>query len=178
MIKTKSLSFICIVSLLTAPLAIVNASAASAVGTALTLTLTGGALSISAPATADLGTATANSAGSSISTQIGVIVVTDSRAAAAGSGWTATAISTALTPTAGPALAASLIAYSAGTISVTGTVTCTDNDPNNLIGVSPVVTATGITGSNTATWNPTLTVTIPGSYVAGVYTGAITHSVL
>jgi len=153
-------------------------SPANAAGTALTLEISGGALSISAPATADLGIATANSAGSEISTQIGWITVTDNRAAAAGSGWIASAISTALTPTAGTALAASLIAYTVGTVAETGTVTCTNNDPTNLIGVSPVVTATGITGSNSATWNPTLTVTIPGSYVAGTYTGSITHSVL
>ena len=150
---------------------------ASASGTALTLTLTGGSLEISAPATADLGSATTNSAGTVYSAQLGDIVVTDDRGASAGAGWVASAISTALTPPAGPAIAATYISYTDGTITTTGTVTVANNDPTTIIGVSPVVTATAVTGSNTATWNPTLTIHIAGTFVAGVYTGSITHSV-
>lgn len=157
---------------------VVAATPAQAVGTAITLTLTAGALQISAPATANLGSAVATAAGQVYSAQVGEIVVTDNRAAAAGAGWIASAISTALTPTAGPAIAATYIAYSAGTVVTTGTVTTVDNDPSTILGVSPVVTATAITGSNTATWNPTLSITIGGTFVAGVYTGTITHSVL
>jgi hypothetical protein len=40
------------------------------------------------------------------------------------------------------------------------------------------VTATGITGNNSATWNPTITVTVPGGMATGVYAATITHSVL
>jgi hypothetical protein len=40
-----------------------------------------------------------------------------------------------------------------------------------------VVTASGITGDNSATWNPTIDVHIPGGVASGVYTGTITHSV-
>jgi hypothetical protein len=160
------------------PIVVVAATPAQAVGTAITLTLTAGALEISAPATANLGSAVATAAGHVYSAQVGEIVVTDNRAAAAGAGWIASAISTALTPTAGPAIAATYIAYSAGTVVTTGTVTTVDNDPSTIFGVSPVVTATAITGSNTATWNPTLSITIGGTFVAGVYTGTITHSVL
>jgi hypothetical protein len=132
---------------------------------------------ISAPTTADLGTATASSEGIVYTAQLGEIVVTDDRAAAAGARWVG-AISTALTPTSGPAIAATYIAYSAGHVTTTGTVTTTNNDPSTIIGVSPVVTATAITGSSTATWNPTLSITIGGTFVAGTYTGTITHSVL
>jgi hypothetical protein len=32
-------------------------------------------------------------------------------------------------------------------------------------------------GDNSATWNPTLIVSVPASAVAGVYTGTVTHSV-
>ena len=142
-----------ITTLTVGTLSAITAAPAQAVGTAITLTLTGGALEISAPSTADLGSATATAAGQVFSAQIGQVVVTDNRAAAAGSGWVASAISTALTPTSGPAIAATYIAYSAGTVATTGTVTTTDNDPSTIIGVSPVVTATAITGSNTATWS-------------------------
>jgi len=40
------------------------------------------------------------------------------------------------------------------------------------------VTATGITGDNSATWNPTINVTIPGGTVVGTYSGTITQSIL
>jgi hypothetical protein len=160
-----------------ATLCAITVTPAQAVGTAMTLTLTGGALEISAPATADLGSVVAMAAGRVYNAQLGEVVVTDNRAAAAGAGWIASAISTALTPPAGPAIAATYISYSAGTVATVGTVTTTDNDPSTIFGVSPVVTASVITGSNTATWNPTLTIHIAGSFVAGVYTGTITHSV-
>ena len=38
----------------------------------------------------------------------------------------------------------------------------------------PAVTATGITGDNSATWNLTITVTVAGGKAAGVYSGTIT----
>jgi hypothetical protein len=38
------------------------------------------------------------------------------------------------------------------------------------------VTATGITDDNSATWNPTITVTVPGGVATGVYAATITHS--
>lgn len=39
------------------------------------------------------------------------------------------------------------------------------------------MTATGITGDNSATWNPTITVAVPGGMAANVYSATITHSV-
>ena len=58
-------------------------------------------------------------------------------------------------------IAASAVSYTAGTITKVGTATYTPNDPPNLTGVSPAVTTTGITGDNSATWNPTITVAVP-----------------
>ena len=63
-------------------------------------------------------------------------------------------------------------------ITKVGTATFTANNPNNLTGVSPVVTATGITGDNSATWNPTINVAVPGGMAAGTYSATITHSVV
>jgi hypothetical protein len=71
-----------------------------------------------------------------------------------------------------------LVGYTAGTITKVGTATYVADDPADLTGVSPAVTATGITGDNSATWNPTITVTVPGGALAGTYSGEITHSVL
>ena len=81
------------------------------------------------------------------------------------------------TPPAGPAIAASAVGYTAGPITKVGTATFTASDPSNLTGVVVAVSATGITGDNSATWNPTINVTVPGGMAAGVYSATITHSV-
>ena len=152
---------------------------ASADPTAATVTVTGGVLSISVPTDAgNLGTRANSVGGGTISGPLGQVQVDDARSAAAGSGWVASAISTAFTPSAGPAIAASAVGYTAGPIVQVGTATYTANNPANLTGVAPVVTATGITGHNSAAWNPSISVAVPGGMAAGVYSATITHSVL
>jgi hypothetical protein len=59
-----------------------------------------------------------------------------------------------------------------------GTATYTANNPGNLTGVSSAITATGITGDNSATWTPTVSVFVAGGMAAGVYSATITHSVV
>jgi hypothetical protein len=154
------------------------ASAATTGGSAATITVQGGALSITVPSNAgNLGTQTDTVAGETISGSLGQVQVSDARSAAAGSGWVATVISTAFTPSAGPAIPASAVGYTAGPITKVGTATYTANDPVNLTAVGAAVTATGITGDNSATWNPTINVAVPGGMAAGVYLATITHSV-
>src|SRR3990170_3591603 len=165
------------ISLLTFSAA-VPASAAPGDTTA-TVTITGGSLSITVPTSAgNLGSRANTVAGGTISGPLGSVQVNDARSAAAGSGWVASVISTAFTPPSGPAIAASAVSYSAGTITKLGTATYTANNPPNLTGVAPAVTATGITGDNSATWNPTITVAVPGGMAANVYSATITHSVV
>ncbi len=155
----------------------VPACAASAATTA-TVTITGGVLAISAPTTAgNLGTHANSVSGWTISAPLGQVQVSDARSAAAGSGWVASVIATAFTPPAGPTIAASAVSYTAGPITKVGTATYTANDPQDLTGVVAAVTATGITGDNSATWNPTITVTVGTGMAAGVYGATITHSV-
>jgi hypothetical protein len=156
----------------------VPASADTGITTA-TITVQGGALSITVPADAgNLGTRSNSVSGETISGALGPVQVLDARNAAAGSGWVTTVIASAFTPPAGPAIAASAISYTAGTITKVGTATYVANDPANLTGVVAAVTATGITGDNAATWNPTISVAVPGGMAAGVYTATITHSVV
>ena len=158
---------------------IIPAAAAPGDSTA-TITIVGGTLSITVPdAAGNLGAERPNTvAGGTISGALGQIQVNDARSAAAGSGWVASAISTAFTPSSGPAIAASAVSYNAGPITKVGTATYTANNPASLTGVSPVVTATGITGDNSATWNPTISVAIPGGMAANVYSATFTHSVV
>ena len=146
---------------------------------AATLEVTGGSLTITVPADAgSLGTRANSVLGGTISGSLGQVQVNDARSAAAGSGWVASAISTAFTPPSGPAIAASAVGYSAGPIVKVGTATYTPHDRSDLTAVAPVVTATGITGDNSATWNPTISIAVPGGVAANVYSATITHSVL
>lgn len=158
------------------PLLVASPPQANATGA--TITVTGGTLAITVPTVAaNLGTRANTVLGGTISGPLGEVQVSDARSAAAGSGWVASVISTAFTPPAGPAIAASAVSYTAGAIIKVGTATYTANDPTDLTGVSPAVTATGITGDNSATWTPTINVAVPGGMAAGVYSATITHSV-
>ena len=142
------------------------------------ITLVGGGLSITAPSDAgNLGTQSNQVGATTVSGQLGTVQVTDARSAPAGAAWTATAISTAFTQTAGPSIGAASVGYNAGTITKVGTATYAANNPANISGVSAVVTATAITGDNTATWSPTINVAVGANMPAGVYLGTITHSV-
>lgn len=152
---------------------------ASAADTTATVTVTGGFLSITAPSTAgNLGTRENTVGGGAISGPLGQVQVEDARSAAAGSGWVASVTSGAFTPASGPAIAASNVSYTAGAITKVGTATYAADNPSDLTGVAPAVTATGITGDNSATWNPTITVNVAGGIASGVYSATITHSVV
>ena len=72
----------------------------------------------------------------------------------------------------------SAVSYSAVTITKAGTATYVANNPGNLTDAAAAVTATAITGNNTATRTPTTSVAIPGITVSGMYTPITTHSVL
>lgn len=168
------------IAVLTLTVAGPTAAATAATGTSsATITIVGGSLSITVPTgSVDLGSRTNTVSGGVISGPLGQVQVSDARSAAAGSGWVASVISSAFTPAAGPAIAASAVSYTAGVIAKVGTATYTANDPGDLTGVSPAVTATGITGDNSATWNPVISIAVPGGMAAGVYSATITHSVV
>jgi hypothetical protein len=144
-----------------------------------TIAVTAGSLSITViPDAGSLGTRANTVGGGTISGSLGQVQVNDARSSAAGSGWVTSVISTAFTPPSGPAIAASAVGYTAGPITKFGTATYTANDPPNLTGVASAVTATEITGDNSATWNPTIVVTVPGGMAPNVYSATITHSVV
>jgi hypothetical protein len=176
--RTRHLLLATAAGMLTLSTALPSAAQAAALTTA-TITVGAGALSITVPVDAgSLGTRSNTVLEGTISGPLGVVQVNDARSAAAGSGWVASVIATAFTPLAGPAIPASAVGYTAGIITKVGTATYTANNPGNLTGVAPAVTATGITGDNSATWNPTISVTVPGGMAANVYAATITHSVL
>ena len=157
-----------------AALAAVSALPAGADTTA-TFTLTAGGLSISAPSgTVSLGSQAALNTTSTISGSLGVVTVSDQRGGT--TAWTASVISTAFTPPAGPADPASNVSYAAGALTASAFVVPTAVAAPNLTGVSTVVTATS-SGISSASWNPTISVIVPANFAPGVYSATITNSV-
>jgi hypothetical protein len=160
-----------------ATLAALAALPAGADTTTATFQLTAGALSISVPAgSVSIGTQVVSTGVSTISGQLGVVTVTDQRGGS--TSWVASVIVTAFTPTTGPAvtaIAADKVSYAVGTITQVG-VTATKPVTTDLTGVSPVVNGAS-TGLSTASWNPTISVSLPANAAPGIYTATITHSV-
>ena len=153
------------------------AATGPAVGTPVTVEVTGGDLIISAPTgPVDLGSRTTSGSDQTVSKQLGNVAVTDNRAGTVT--WTATVSAPDFT---GPQTISTstfgLVVYTAGTATVTGPVTVVGSTESTLSTGGPAQTATIVGGNNTATWNPTIAVTIPANALAGSYGTSITHSV-
>ena len=155
------------------------ALAANTGSTITTFAITGGALNITVPAsTVALGSVATGAA--TAGGQLGAVAVADTRGAVVNT-WNTTVGSTSFVTggaTADETVAKANIAYSSGAS------TSTSGLGAFVPGTLATMTADGIgagwaglSGNNTAAWNPTLTFTLLPSQVAGTYTGTITHSV-
>jgi hypothetical protein len=155
----------------------VPAFAAPAAGTPVTVEVTGGDLTISAPTvSADLGSVISSVNDQVVRALLGNVAVTDNRAGTVG--WTATASATDFTgPQTISTTTGGLVVYTAPQATVTGTATVTPSTESTLNPGGRVQDATAVNGSNTATWDPTIAVTIPANALAGTYSSSITHSV-
>jgi hypothetical protein len=143
--------------------------------TPASFTLTSGTLSVSAPSAGiSLGTQVASTTPSTMSGSLGAVVISDQRGGP--TTWTASVISTAFTPTSGPADPASNVSYSAGPVVQSGPVVATAFPVTDLTGVVTVMTGVS-TGISTATWSPTVSILVPANFAPGVYTATITSSV-
>jgi hypothetical protein len=71
----------------------------------------------------------------------------------------------------------SVVVYTAPQATVTGTATVTPTTESSLYPGGRVQDATDVDGNNTATWDPTIAVTIPADALAGTYSTSFTHSV-
>jgi hypothetical protein len=144
-----------------------------------------GLLTISAPLTADLTTGGGTVLpGGTLTASLGTVTVTDLRSLV-DTGWVASVSSGDFT-TGGATPAETIPATDLGYDPTTtlaslfgtyGSLVGTDLTSMSAI-AQPVVTASGVNGDNQASWDPVITVHVPASAVAGVYSGTITHSVL
>ncbi|MFW7413885.1 hypothetical protein [Demequina sp. SO4-18] len=167
------------VGIATAALVGATAVSASAGDTTTTFSLEGGTLSVAAEGSATL--TVGQSGATEVSGALGNVVVTDDRGGV--TGWAAAAATTVFSNNdVDPAMAteSTEVKYATGTVSKTGEVTAAGTLEPMVITATAgdVVTATGVKGNNTATWNPTLTVVLPASSTHGTYSGTVTTSVL
>lgn len=160
------------------------APSANAETTSTTFTLdAAGLLSISVPASTELSAGTATDAGT-LSAQLGAVSVTDDRSALVAN-WTASVTSTDFTTgdaTAAETIGKANVAYASGAATASsGVGVFTPGQASTalaeaLSGTVTAFTATAAVGNNSASWNPTVIVTIPAAAVVGTYSGTITHS--
>ena len=114
-----------------------------------------------------------------ISGQLARWRVNDTRDGSPDTGWVVTVSAANFTTPSGATIPASSVSYSAGPFTQTrGAGTYTDDEPDDLTAAVPAVTAGQISGDNAeVTWDPTISVLVPGDAPSGVYTTKITHSV-
>ncbi|TDC33228.1 hypothetical protein [Micromonospora sp. KC213] len=158
------------------------ASAQPSADTTVTFTVATANLNIEVPASVNLGSAFP---GQTVTGQLGTVTVRDERAAASAT-WTASVVATQFdTGTDDPSqvIQPQLVEYWSGpATATTGTGTFVPGQPTRADRVALGVPRTAFSktsgsGNNTASWNPTLEITIPPSAVGGLYSGTVTHSV-
>lgn len=152
-----------------------SALPASAAETGTTFSLSGGQLVLSVQATATL--TDAPSGTTAITGSLGAVSVTDERGGTAN--WNVSGASTAFTGAKVGGSSSTAVSYTGGVVTETGTITVADGTAETLTGIAvSVVAPTSLSGNNTATWTPTLAVTMPAGALADSYSGTVTTSVL
>jgi hypothetical protein len=169
----KTLRIIGIAAVAGALLVLGPVGSATAADTTTTFSLTSGSLSVTAPASASLSGAATGSA--TVSGSLGTISISDLRG-----GTTAWGLSAASTTFVGPGAGSTSTGVSFNTgasTGSTGTVTPTSTGATSIMTVAAVAAGTAVSGNNTVSFAPDLTVSLPGTALVGAYTGTVTTSV-
>jgi hypothetical protein len=157
------------------------AGTASAADSIVTFAVTGGSLSITAPAgPVSIGSVASSLTETPTSAALGAVTVTDLRGGELG--WTVTAGATSFVNGSAQTVTVATAGKSLYTApdadpTATGTVTVTPTSLTQLSPPASVQVATAVDGANSATWSPTIGVTVPASANTGTYTSTLTHSV-
>jgi hypothetical protein len=143
----------------------------------VTISVTSGTIDITVPnGPVSLGTIATSGSAQTVTNTLGNVTVTDNRGGT--TGWVVTANGTDFTGPQNISVSApGSSSYSTPGALVTGQATVTASNLDPLYPPGPVQTATNVSGINTATWNPNISVTIPANALAGTYSATITHSV-
>lgn len=160
-----------------AAFALIAPGQAGAVTTTTTFTIAAGSLAITAPSNALLQTNSAAAEPVATGT-FSDVTVTDTRRGT--TDWTVYVSGGGFTRTGGTDSLPSK--YTTGDARVMGTADVDDSYEFTRTGwpeeaPSVAVTVTGVSGLNTVSWNPTVSVDVPDDALAGQYTSTVTHSV-
>ena len=153
-------------------------TAANAADTNVTFSLTGGSLTLDAPASATLSAGALDVAGTTATGQLGTTTVSDTRGALSHT-VTVTMSTTDFTTTGGDTIAKSNATGSSGAAVPSGVAVAVPTLTGQNIGAAggaTILQLTGVVGSASATYSPTVTVAVPGSAVAGNYSGVVTQT--
>jgi hypothetical protein len=154
------------------------APTANAADTTVSFTLSSGSLAINAPLTANLTGATLSLLGATASGQLGTTTVTDSRGGLVHVD-TVNMSSGNFTDATSDVINASNVTGYSGNATVNGVGVAAPTAAGlPLSGAgSPILVISGVTGAISATFNPTVSVSIPSNAVPGTYQGTITQTV-
>jgi hypothetical protein len=174
-----------VVTALAAALAAAALAGPPAQAQGVTFSVSGGLLSITEPSDTTLtGGSIATLAGTAITGSLGTTTVSDQRGVLLGTWTTSIAQTTAFTDGSTTIPAANTTVWVPGVIVPTGVATVTAGlyvaqaTGLALTGTGqPFVSATLVTGVNSATFNPSVAVTIPSNATAGSYSGVITQTI-
>lgn len=160
----------------------VPANAATTGDTTVTFTLAAGVLAIDAPLTANLGSVGGTSTVAQVSGQLGQTVVTDNRGGLLSIHNVTLSSGDFTTGTGGAnkTILGSTVTAMSGAVTHTNT-TATAVPVATTAAVPSGSTIMGLSaynGNDKATYNPTVTIPIPVTNIAGTYTGTITQTVL
>jgi hypothetical protein len=150
------------------------ANAAETGDTPVTVEVAVGERAIAVPVAIDFDPISSTTGAQEIDLELGTVTVTDNIGGTAD--WTVSASAVTFASAEGGALG--VASYASAASDVVGTATVTPSAVADLTVGSAVQTATGVSGANTATWNPTITLVIPAGALAGTYESAIVHSFL
>jgi hypothetical protein len=155
-------------------------SSADAADTNVTFTLSGGSLTLTAPGSASLSAAgNLGVSGTTVSGQLGSSTVTDARGALAHT-VTVTMSTTDFTTSASDTIAKSAATGYSGATVPTGVAVAVPSLTGQAIGNAggaTILQLTGVVGSASTTYNPTVSIAVPANAVAGNYSGTITQTV-
>ena len=150
--------------------------------TTATFTLTAGALAIDAPATAALGSVGSSTTAATLAAQLGTTKVTDTRGGlvsayqvtlssgdftTGGGGAAETILGSTVTSKSGP------VTHTNATVAKVATETTTP-----VAAATPIMGLSAYSGNDEAVYNPTVSIPIPATNVAGAYSGVVTQTAL
>ena len=165
-----------VAALSTAGFAALVPAAANAADTTVTFTLSGGSLTLTAPASAALSNATLAVGGTQVSGSLGSTTVSDARGSLAHT-VTVTMSSGDFSTTGGSIAQSNVTGYSGAAVPTGVAVAVPTASGQALAGAgSTILQLTGVIGSASASYNPTVTVAVPTNAIAGNYTGTVTQT--